>query len=72
MFLKIQFLESTGRRELFKKYPPKRVWVSSARITCAKNGDFQKMKESGGSAACYCWIIWEKGYEGETTLKWFN
>lgn len=71
-FLKIQFLESRGRKQLFKDYPPKTVYVASSRLTCAKNGDFEKMKNSGGSAACYAWFVWQKGYEGETTLKWFN
>lgn len=26
----------------------------------------------GGSAAAYAWFVWEKGYKGETTVKWFN
>lgn len=71
-FLKIQFLESKGRKQLFKDYPPKTIYVASSRLTCAKNADFDKMKKSGGSAACYCWYVFEKGYKGETTLKWFN
>ena len=70
LFMKITFLEGKGRRELFKKYPPIRVWVSSSRLNCAKNGDFEKYGK--GSAACYCWFIWQKGYKGETTVKWFN
>ena len=32
MFLKIQFLESEKRRDLFKKYPPKYIYVFSKRI----------------------------------------
>jgi len=74
MFLKTQFLESVKRRdELFSKYPPVRVWVSSSRIMCAKNGDFEGMKAGGGSAVSYCWYIWEKGnYTNGTQLKWFN
>ena len=24
------------------------------------------------SAACYCWYVWQKGYKGDTTVKWFN
>lgn len=68
-FLKIQFLESKGRREFFKENPPKRVWVSSSRIVCAKNGDFSDVKSS---AVCYCWYVWEKGYKGSTELGWFN
>lgn len=72
MFLKIQFLEGKARKELFKKYPPKEVWVSSSRIMCAKNGDFETMIEGGGSAVAYAWYIFEKGYKGDTILKWFN
>lgn len=30
------------------------------------------MKDGGGSAVAYGWYIWEKGYTGNTTVKWFN
>jgi len=23
-------------------------------------------------AVTYTWIVWKKGYEGHTTLRWFN
>lgn len=72
MFLKLQFLEGKARRELFEKYPPKTVYVASGRLLCAKNGDFEGMKAGGGSAVCYCWYIWQKGYKGDTIVKWFN
>lgn len=72
MFLKVQFLEGKSRKKLFEKYPPKTVWVSSSRITCAKNGDFEYMKANGGSAVAYAFYVWQKGYEGDTILKWFN
>ncbi len=72
MFLKLQFLEGKSRRKLFEKYPPKTIWVSSSRIMCAKNGDFQKMRDGGGSAVCYAFYVWEKGYKGDTIVKWFN
>ena len=71
-FLKLQFLESKKRKELFEKYPPKIVYVSSSRILCAKNADFTGMREAGGSAVAYAWYVWEKGYKGETLIKWFN
>ena len=35
MFLKLTFLESKKRRELFEKYPPKVIYVSSSRLQCA-------------------------------------
>lgn len=69
MFLKIQFLEGKARRKLFDSTPPKTVWVSSSRLKCAMNGDF---KAVGSSASCYAWFIWEKGYQGDTVVKWFN
>lgn len=40
LFLKLQFLEGTRRRKLFMRYPPKTVWVSSARIQHGRNGEF--------------------------------
>ena len=39
---------------------------------CAKNGDFDEMIAGGGSAVAYAWYVWEKGYKGDTILKWFN
>lgn len=72
MFLKVQFLEGKARRELFNKYPPKTIYVASSRLLCAKNGEFQKMREGGGSAVAYAWFIWEKGYTGDTVVRWFN
>lgn len=70
MFLKIQFLEGKSRRELFEKYPPKVVYVSSGRLRCAMNGDFERFAHA--SAVCYAWYVWEKGYTGETVLRWIN
>ena len=71
MFLKLTFLEGKARyAELFSKYPPKTVYVFSERVLCAKNGEFQKMRDGGGSAVAYAWFVWKKGYNGNTILKW--
>ena len=67
MFLKIQFLEGKERRKLFDKYPPKYVYVNSARQICYLNGDMSKKMSS---ATCYCWYIWEKGWKGEPIIRW--
>lgn len=72
MFLRLLFLEGKKRKEMFKKFPPKTIYVSSSRIDCARNGDFSSMKNNGGGAMAYAWFVWEKGYTGETLLKWFN
>ena len=69
MFLKLTFLEGKARKSLFEKYPPKIVYVSSSRLKCAKNGNFE---EKDGTAVAYAWYVWEKGYTGPTIIKWFN
>ncbi len=69
MFLKVLFLESKSRKELFSKYPPKVIYVSSSRINCAKGGDFVKYTTK---AIAYAWYVWKKGYKGETVIKWIN
>lgn len=69
MFLKLQFLEGKHRRTLFDTNPPKRIWVSTSRLKCAMNGEFNKL---GSSATAYAWFIWEKGNCTDTTIKWFN
>lgn len=68
-FLKLTFLESKARKELFKKYPLKTLHVSSSRLIACKNADFENYKSS---AIAYGWFVWEKGYKGEPTIKWFN
>lgn len=72
MFLKLTFLESKKRRELFDKYPPKTIYVSSSRLQCAKNGEFEKYKNGVGTAIAYAWFVWEKGYKGDPVVRWFN
>ena len=69
MFLKVLFLESRSRKELFIKFPPKVIYVSSSRINCAKNGDFDTYTSS---AIAYAWYVWQKGYYGESVIKWIN
>lgn len=67
MFLRLAFAEGKQRRKFFQEHPPVRVWVSSSRLTCGKNG-----REWNPSAVAYSWWIWEKGYTGPTELRWFN
>jgi hypothetical protein len=65
--LKITWLEGKARRKIFEQYPPKFVYVYSQRINCAKNGEFNKYK---ATAICYCWYIWQKGFKGDTVVRW--
>jgi len=71
MFLKISFLEGKKRKELFKKYPPKIVYVFSGRVECGKNGKFTNEDYSGGAVG-YAWYVWEKGFKGDPIIKWIN
>lgn len=74
--LKIQFLETETRAELFKNCGLKYVGVFSNRICCAMNGEFDKYfkqdKITGqyrGGTQCYAWFVFQKGYNGEPVLK---
>lgn len=69
MFLKLTFMESQKRKKFFKENPPRVIYVSSSRLTCAKNGRFDK-KKSG--AIAYAWFVWEKGYKGYPVIEWVN
>lgn len=57
MFLKLSFLTSKGRKDLFINHPPQTVYVSSGRLECGKNGEFV-----GAGAVNYAWFVWRKGY----------
>ena len=70
MLLRIQFLEGVERKQLFENTPPHTIYVSRGRLKCAKNGYFNANKNNG--AICFAWFVWQKGYKGNTILKWFN
>ena len=67
LFLKVQFLESKSRYELFKKYPLKELLVYSERQQCAKGAEFYKYT---ATTQCYCWFVFEKGHTGKPTIDW--
>lgn len=69
MFLKLTFLEEHKRKEFFLHNPPKTIYVSSSRLMCAMNGDFEKYPSS---AVAYAWYAWEKGFIGDPRVKWIN
>lgn len=69
MFLKLTFLEGKSRKEFFISNPPKTLYVSSSRLSCARNGDFEQFP---GSAIAYGWFVWVKGFTGDTIIKWIN
>jgi|TARA_B100000282_G_scaffold285452_1_gene250979 hypothetical protein len=68
--MRIQFLESKGRHEFFQKHPPKFVYIHSSRIKIFKNNDQEKYSDA--QPLCYAWFVWEKGFKGETTVRWIK
>ena len=71
MFLKIQFLESERRKILFKKYPPKYVYVFSKRVNPWRNGSptDEKGKPWSGTM-CFAWFVWYKNSNTEPIIRW--
>jgi len=71
MFLKLQFLEGVGRASFFEKYPPKYIYVFSARQSPWMNGN--PVNEHGkkwATTICFAWYIWEQGFMGEPVVRW--
>ncbi|MDR0582341.1 MAG: hypothetical protein LBG31_05200 [Prevotellaceae bacterium] len=68
-FMPVRYLEGKARKQLFLQAPPKVVYISSSRLKCARNGDFAHLSSS---AVAYAWFVWEKAFQGTTTLQWFN
>lgn len=62
-----RYLSSKERYKLFTTYPPRYVYAFSRRIGCAMNGRFDLYSNM---AVDYMWIIWEKGFYGDTILRW--
>lgn len=67
LFLDVSFLESKTRKKIFETIPPKYIYIYSTRQLCSKNADFKNLK---CRSKFYIWIIWEKGYKGETITRW--
>lgn len=69
--LKTTTLEGKRRYErIYKNSPPKYIFQFTERLLCAKNGAFEEMRKGGGSAVSYAWFVWQKGYTGDTIVKW--
>ena len=70
MFLKINFLAGKKRfNEVYRKFPPSKVYVFDGRYACSKNNKPEGYKNG---AMDYVWMIWEKGKTGCTYLKWIE
>ena len=66
LYSSLTFLATQKRKPLFEKYPPKTVYIMSKRISCAKEGNFNNVN----GAIDYCWVVWDKNYNGSTEIVW--
>lgn len=70
LLLRVQWLEGVKRkRELFDDTPPKYVYVFSYRLPMMHAFDHQGKKMKGGMMAM-AWYVFEKGFTGETRVRW--
>ena len=71
MFLKIQFLEGGKRKELFKKYPPKYIYVFRNRMATWNNGEpLDPDGKRWATTMCHAWYVWEKDSNSEPVIRW--
>lgn len=86
LFLKLQILEGQARyQKIFARGKLKRVYVYVNRVACYKNDERYQKNEDGslktdkdgnpkkiGSAACYCWAVFDADYHGFPEIRWIS
>lgn len=73
MLLRLAFLETTARRELFNRKHLREVWVSSKRIHFTSPYLAQRERETGkksNSGMAMAWFIFNRNYTGDPVIKW--
>lgn len=73
MLLRLAFLETTARRELFNRKHLREVWVSSKRIHFTSPYLTQRERETGkksNSGMAMAWFIFNRNYIGDPVIKW--
>lgn len=72
-FLKTLFLEGKQRyADIFSQGYLHTVYQCSARVLCAKNGEFEQMRKAGGSAVSYAWFEFRKSPCHATKIVWLD
>lgn len=70
MFLKINYLSGKKRyKEIFKNYPPQRVYVFTGRVSCSKNNNPEGFNKNGMD---FVWMVWEKGKYAPPYIRWIE
>ena len=72
LFLKLQFLEGSKRKEFFEKYPPKYIYVFRNRMATWKLGSpiNPDTGKKWAETICFAWFIWEEGSTTEPIIRW--
>ena len=68
MLLRLTFMESQGRYEMFTAHPPALILPFSRRFSC--NEHLFESNPFGGQVA-YAWYVWRRG-EINTGVKWID
>lgn len=66
MLLKLAFLEGSARKEIFRLYPPRWVFVFSKRVLLTRNGE----KPRGSGMIAFAWYVWERDFHGYPMIDW--
>lgn len=66
MLLRLAFLESADRYQLFQDTPLRTVYVFSKRLTMSAKGE----GKSKGGMIPFAWFVWEHGYKGKPQIEW--
>ena len=69
MFLPLSFLTSKRRYDWLPHTPLKYVYIFTNRVSLYPSGERGNL--SSGTTD-YAWFVWEHGYEGEPTIRWFS
>ena len=64
--MRLLCLEGKQRNKIYQKYPIKFVYIHTTRIACT----MPNIQGKPASAIAYAWYVWEKGYTGETIIRW--
>lgn len=55
-----------------KGTPLRRVWLMTPRPSMPPGYVIARGEKPGGGKMDYCWLVWERGYQGEPELRWLR
>jgi hypothetical protein len=55
-----------------KGTPLRRVWLMTPRPSMPPGHVIARGEKPGGGKMDFCWLVWERGYDGSSELKWLT